>query len=611
MALDFNTHNKMSKYTKFENCSFTVDQILSKTTASNNGIAEWNIPEMQRQFVWKDKQIISFLNSLFMGYPVGAILYWDKAIAAHHSVGKARNLNKVISQEESGLIIDGQQRITSLKIIFEGMPIERGKVTHNLRIQFNPTLDASLSDNQLESPRFKTLSRRTKIAPKCVDILEMLYEVRGANKIFRTRQSEVDFKNKYLKENPNLTEDEIKNFHECHGRLLDVYNAYEIPAVKLKKDTTHEEAAEIFVRINNSGTRLDMANFIMTSLALNDQHLKDAIHEFAENSAKTAIYELEPIGVLSAMVSYTFGEPLGKNAYEILEGKDNKKSTKKEIEKQKRVNLALLKNSLKKICVEKHWDDFIDAVREAGICSKKYLASEAALLAAYSIYIHMVNSKGVAKEVRKNAISLWLLFCSLTRRYSSHTDSVTREDLGKFRNLKSAGEIIEKIYSIIDEKISSDDVIYQAAREAENILTICLCQQNKKALFSQLTIRQIIEGVKKGGTKLDEHHLFPINFMRKVHKYSSEDIEEKVDVCSNLAPITASENREIGDDSPADYAPGIKKRYEKVEWKNMCESYGLPDNWWTLKFEDFSKQRQSLLPKVIRKSLDDLRTYKA
>ena len=35
------------------------------------------IPVFQRQYIWTDEQIISLLDSIYRGYPVGSLLLWS------------------------------------------------------------------------------------------------------------------------------------------------------------------------------------------------------------------------------------------------------------------------------------------------------------------------------------------------------------------------------------------------------------------------------------------------------------------------------------------------------------------------------------------------------
>jgi hypothetical protein len=422
----------------------------------------------------------------------------------------------------------------------------------------------------------------------------------------------------YRKRNTDLTQEEISKAQVSISRLHALYT-YQIPAVKLLRSTTHAEAAEIFVRINSSGTKLDMADFIMTTLALNSESIKRHIHEFSDELPDSAIFEPEPIDLLAALIAYTFGLPAGSAAYELLKGKDN--NTGKYEEQIRKFNLSKLESNLAFVCNEQNWCQFLETVSNAGICSKKYLNSESALISSYAIYLHLILQKDLTIELKNNAISLWILFCTLTRRYSAHTDNQTRNDLHEFRNLNSAREIIEKIYSIIDEKLPGESSYSTFYKDSEYIVTICAAQRNTTTLFSHgNNLREAMRtSVKK--SRLEEHHIFPKGYMEKLG-FSPEEIDEKVDVMENLAPISSAENKKISDHAPVDYVINgtngknatinqpIKEAFSESEWKQMCEAYALPDEWWNLSYDEFVKKRAALIPSMIKSRFDSLRTLK-
>ncbi|MCY4170280.1 MAG: DUF262 domain-containing protein [Bacteroidetes bacterium] len=72
------------------------------------------IPKFQRPFVWKQQDIISLLDSVYKGYPIGSILIWEtgESIECSSSIGPI----DIVSRPNGSLsyILDGQQRITSL-----------------------------------------------------------------------------------------------------------------------------------------------------------------------------------------------------------------------------------------------------------------------------------------------------------------------------------------------------------------------------------------------------------------------------------------------------------------------------------------------------------------
>ena len=56
---------------KFTTTSMTISAILGLIKAEDIAI-----PEIQRPFVWKNKQVRDLMDSLYQGYPVGYIILW-------------------------------------------------------------------------------------------------------------------------------------------------------------------------------------------------------------------------------------------------------------------------------------------------------------------------------------------------------------------------------------------------------------------------------------------------------------------------------------------------------------------------------------------------------
>ena len=84
------------------------------------------LPAIQRDFVWSADRIEKLFDSLFRGYPIGVVLLWDtteaiqyRTFAAHHTRG-ARPSYEVNDSETVQLVLDGQQRLTSLYIALRG-----------------------------------------------------------------------------------------------------------------------------------------------------------------------------------------------------------------------------------------------------------------------------------------------------------------------------------------------------------------------------------------------------------------------------------------------------------------------------------------------------------
>src|SRR5205823_9393354 len=82
---------------------------------------ELRLPEMQRQYVWRSPRVRDLLDSLYRGYPSGAILLWetDEAVPLQDmAVAQA-----VSPYTSTRLLLDGQQRLTSLSAVVRGQPV--------------------------------------------------------------------------------------------------------------------------------------------------------------------------------------------------------------------------------------------------------------------------------------------------------------------------------------------------------------------------------------------------------------------------------------------------------------------------------------------------------
>ena len=101
---------------------------------------EIQIPELQRKYVWKRKQIRNLLDSIYKDYPTGSILLWETDIDT-----EIRDVAVTLQEQNRSsrhfLLLDGQQRLTSLLTAIRGAPIrikKGGKITEeSVELFFN------------------------------------------------------------------------------------------------------------------------------------------------------------------------------------------------------------------------------------------------------------------------------------------------------------------------------------------------------------------------------------------------------------------------------------------------------------------------------------------
>ena len=96
---------------------------------------ELRLPEMQRRYVWRSTRVRDLLDSLYRGYPSGAILLWetDEDVPLQ-DFALDQNSNPYGSTR---LLLDGQQRLTSLSAVIRGKPVGVRGRRRPIEILFN------------------------------------------------------------------------------------------------------------------------------------------------------------------------------------------------------------------------------------------------------------------------------------------------------------------------------------------------------------------------------------------------------------------------------------------------------------------------------------------
>ena len=98
-------------------------------------MGEIGLPDIQRPFVWKNAKVRDLFDSMYRGYPVGYLLLWQNALTED-----AKTIGEENKQKPPRLlIVDGQQRLTSLYAVVRGVAVLRENYTREpIQIAFNP-----------------------------------------------------------------------------------------------------------------------------------------------------------------------------------------------------------------------------------------------------------------------------------------------------------------------------------------------------------------------------------------------------------------------------------------------------------------------------------------
>ena len=160
--------------TCFKRVDYDLDGLLHYIDIGDIGL-----PDIQRPFVWSNAKVRDLLDSMYRGFPVGYLLFWEnQTIAGAKQIGTADKAHKVPAR----LIVDGQQRLTSLYAVFRGKKVlDDDYKDRQIEIAFRPrdgrceVADAAIRRDVEWMPNISDIWASKKSSRKIVnDFLEQL-----------------------------------------------------------------------------------------------------------------------------------------------------------------------------------------------------------------------------------------------------------------------------------------------------------------------------------------------------------------------------------------------------------------------------------------------------
>src|SRR5690349_793438 len=129
------------------------------------------IPVFQREYVWQDEQIMSLLDSIYQGYPVGSLLLWSTKERLKHerNVGGFK-LPDTPEDYPVHYVLDGQQRLTTLYGVFHSdANTADAELANRLSVAFVPSSEqfvhVSAADSHT-SINLRNILDTTKLLPE-------------------------------------------------------------------------------------------------------------------------------------------------------------------------------------------------------------------------------------------------------------------------------------------------------------------------------------------------------------------------------------------------------------------------------------------------------------
>lgn len=556
------------------------------------GLGRIGLPDIQRPFVWANAKVRDLFDSMYRGYPVGYFLFWQ--------TGAEGVENKVIGDANkqktpSLLIVDGQQRLTSLYAVIRREAVLRENFEReHIRVAFRP-----------QSGAFAVPDATTERDPEYIlDISEVFAQ--STSKSIREYL-------KRLKTARDMSEEETERVESAIERLASLTN-FPFIALELSQQCTEEQVADVFVRINSEGKKLNQSDFILTLMSVFWDDGRTELEKFCRAARLPApagqvspfnqIFQPDPDHLLRVDVGVAFRRARLEHVYSLLRGKDLA-SGEVSLE-QRNSQFKKLREAQGRVLNLTYWADFLNVVRVAGYRSGKTISSVNALVFAYQLYLLGRTEYDVEGFMLRNAIARWLFMSLLTGRFTSSPESRMEQDLAELRELKTADQFLARLATVESGTLTDDywtktlpmDLATSAGRSpalfgfyaAQTLL-------GAQALFSQSPVVDLLDPPAQGQKKaLERHHLFPKQYLKKQGIESVRDINQ----IANYALVEWDDNIAISDAPPAQYWGKYAERFDQATLATMMQWHALPEKWWTMSYDQFLAARRPLIARVIR-----------
>jgi hypothetical protein len=499
---------------------------------------ELRLPEMQRRYVWKSTRVRDLLDSLYRGYPSGTILLWEtneEVPLQDFSISQSIN-----PYQSTKLLLDGQQRLTSLSAVIRGEPIEVRGRRRPIEILFNMKHpdqlsvvtevqeegdedtdeladEAEATDDELqrrfEKMAFVVATNKLEALPHWVKVSEVLKTDKDAPFLKRAGIDSFD---------DPLYEKYSQRLARLRGIRRYVYRM-DI----LQRSLSYEEVTEIFVRVNSLGAKLRSSDLALAQITAKWRHSLSVFQEFQNECAKVG-FDLELGLLIKNLIAFATGQSRFHTVATIPS--EQLKTAWKESRQGMDFALNFLKQNVK-----------IDSPA---------LLSSPFLLIALSIYGKQ-NKYELTPEQSKR-LRFWALLANAKGRYSrGSSETLLDQDISSVLRGAGVDDLIDRLQLQVGRLDVSVGELEGRNQRSALFKTMFLAFREKGATDwrSNLAISLDHSGKQH---KLQFHHIFP----KAVLKGAGITGREMDDI-ANLAFIGGQTNQRIRDKEPANYLPPL------------------------------------------------------
>src|SRR6266550_612146 len=514
---------------------------------------ELRLPEMQRRYVWRSTRVRDLLDSLYRGYPSGAILLWetDEEVPLQ-DMAITQQANPY---QSTRLLLDGQQRLTSLSAVIRGESVKVRGRKKPIELLFNldhpeklavvtevnedgddedeadelidDEADSTEDDLQRRFDRmtFVVGTRKLEQLPQWVKVTEVFKSDSDAG--FLKRAGVNGFEDpKYERYSQRL----------AHLRGIRKY-MYRMDV--LERRLSYDEVTEIFVRVNSLGAKLRSSDLALAQITAKWRNSLKTFEAFQEQCAKAG-FEFDLGLHLKNLVVFTTGQSRFLTVGNL--------------------RLKALQVGWTESC--RGMEFALNFLKNNAEIDSPALLSSPFMLITLAYHGHRRDYTLSAEESRR--LRYWVLVANAKGRYSrGSSETLLDQDLTILKTGGGAQELIDRLRQQVGRlDIAPEELEGRNQRSALfKTMFLAFRTAGAKDWRSNLAIALDHSGAQH---RLQFHHIFPKAVLKS--SYTGREADD----IANLAFIGGKTNRAISDKPPVEYFPGLITKSGVSAFETQC-----------------------------------------
>lgn len=513
------------------------------------------LPEFQRGYVWNRNQVRGLVDSMYRGHPVGSLLTWQTRTENAEARGDARLQPGTVQ-----LLLDGQQRITSLYGLIRGTPppFFDGNERAFTDLRFH------LNDEAFEF--WQPVKMRDD--PLWIDVTEVLRDGTGA--IFQRLFADAGG-------DPDRAE-QLQTWIQRVNRIGEIKERdFQIELVT-GADKTVDVVVDIFNRVNSGGTKLSKGDLALAKVCAEWPQARDELRgRLAAWREKGYDFKLEwLLRVVNAVVT-------GRAVFSALADVDADRIRQGLEDAERAINTLL--NAISS---------------RLGLDHSRVLPG----IYAFPVMARYLADRNFrfADHTERDRLLYWYLHASIRGRFSGSTETVLAQDLLAVTNGAPA-EATDRLLTTLRQWRGGELRVIPEDFQQWSVAA---------RFYPVLYMLTRVEGARDWGTgdllshhalgwqtNLEIHHIFPKSVL-----YEAGYARSEVNALANFTFLTGETNREISNRHPLEYVPEYESRQPGAvasHWMPVERELLAIDN-----YRAFLERRRALLTNAANGFFDEL-----